>query len=176
MSISVVASQEEAFSASTRLLPASSVGEIDTRLLYERIMQGVPGGELRWFNDHEQVLFATEGHIFWLPLKCARTERVQYLLRHRNRWQDPWERFSGILRKIERDSLRWYPYNYGEAAFMSRQRVLLRRSVPARLVEVQSCLLRKDSSYPETMYFVRAVEQAGSEQFVFEHELAYPPD
>jgi hypothetical protein len=165
MSISVEAS----------LLPASCVGEENDRLLFERIMPGAPGGELRWFsNGHAQVLFAAGGHIFWLPLTCDRLKVVQHLLQHRQHWQDPWERFSGILRKIERSELRWYPWDYADAVFHSGEVVLLHRGMSVHLVRVRSCLLRKDGSYAETMYFVRPIEQVGSEQFVFEHELAYP--
>jgi len=156
------------------LPPASYVGEEDDRRIFERIMQGAQGGELRWFsNGHGQVLFAAGGHIFWLPLITHRQQIVQFLLQNRQRWQDPWKRFSGILRKIERSSLRWYPWDFADAAFQNGEVVVLNRGI-SHLVKVQSCLLRRDSSYPETMYVVRSIQQAGSEAFVFEHELAYP--
>lgn len=162
-------------SVEASLLPASCVGEENDRLLFERIMQGAPGGELRWFsNGHAQVLFAAGGHIFWLPLTCDRLKVVQHLLQYRQRWQDPWGRFSGILRKIERNELRWYPYGFADAAFHRGEVVVLLRNVSACLVKIQSCLLQRDSSYPETMYVVRSLQQVGSEAFVFEHELAFP--
>lgn len=176
----LVVEEREAGLSLEHLLPASCVGQLDSQLLYEHLLQGAPGGEIRWErNGRLQVLFTVRGHTLWLPFRAPRQQTVDRLLQHRQRWQNPWVRFSGILTKIKREggNPRWYPYEHTQAAFLKGQELYLYRNKVVTQVQVQSCLSPEHSSYEQPMYFVRPVgEQANSTLFVFEHELDFHPD